>query len=81
MVLTATLHGDIVVVMDDKYSYKCTNQLRMSVIPNVFHVCVCSDGILLNNSDLLFAKTLGWGKWIPAFAGMTVCRKNKFQLE
>ena len=80
MVLTATLHCDIVVVMDDKYSYKCANQPGMSVIPNVFHVCVCSDGILLNNSDLLFAKTLGWGEWIPASAGMTVWSKNQFQL-
>jgi len=32
-------------------------------------MCACSDGILLIDSDLLFAKTLGWGKWIPTFGG------------
>jgi hypothetical protein len=76
MVLTATLQCDIVVIMDDKFSYTRTNQLRKGVIPISFNLCTCSDGILLSNSDLLFAKTLGWGKWIPASAGMTVWRKN-----
>ena len=43
------------------------------LIPIVFKMCDCSDGILPSNSDLLFAKTPRWNKnWIPAFAGMTV---------
>ena len=76
MALTATLYSDIVVIMDDKFFYTCTNQLRRGVILILFNLRSCSDGILPSNSDLLFAKTLGWGKWIPASAGMTVWRKN-----
>ena len=65
------------------------NQLRKGVIQIVFNMRACSDGILLSNSNFLFAKTPGWGKWIPAprfrgdkftpskaGAGMTVWRKN-----
>jgi hypothetical protein len=67
--------------MDDKLFNNRTTQLSKGVTPIIFNMCTCSDEILPSNSDLLFAKTMGWGKWIPAFAGMTVCRKNKFQLE
>ena len=43
------------------------------VIPIVFNMYACIDWILPGNSDLLFAKILGWNKnRIPAFAGMTV---------
>ena len=62
--------------MNDRFFENRTNLLRKDVIPIVFNICVCSTGILLSNSDLLFAKTLGWGKWLPASAGMTVWRKN-----
>ncbi len=85
----ATLQYDIVNFMDDNFSCKRTNQLRKAVIPIVFNMCACSDGILPSNSDFLFAKTLGWGKWIPAprfrgdkftpakaGAGMTMWCKN-----
>ena len=56
MVLTATLQCDIVLFMDDKFSYKRTNLLSKGVIIIAFNLCICSDGILLCNSDLLFAK-------------------------
>ena len=96
MALTATLQCDIVVIMNDIFSYKRThqlrkrvgdfmddkffdnraNQLRKGVTLIILNMCTCSVGILPSNSDLLFAKTLEWGKWIPAFAGMTIWRKN-----
>ncbi len=38
-------------------------------IPIVFNMCACSDGILLSNSDLLFAKTPGWEKMDSRFRG------------
>ncbi len=41
----------------------------MRLIPIVFNMCACSDGILLSNSDLLFAKTPGWEKMDPCFRG------------
>jgi len=62
--------------MNAKFFDNWTNQLRKGVIPISFNLSTCCDGILLSNSDLLFAKTLGPGKWIPASAGMTVWRKN-----
>ena len=52
------------------------NQLRKGVIQIVFNMRTCSDGILPSNSNFLFAKTLDGEKWIPAFAGMTMWRKN-----
>ena len=32
------------------------------MIPIVFNMCACSDGIVPSNTDLLFIKTQGWGK-------------------
>lgn len=54
--------------MDDKFFDNRTNQLRKDVTPIIFNMCACSDEMLLSDSDLLFAKIPGWGKWIPAFA-------------
>ena len=60
MALTGTLQCDIDVIMDDKFSYKRIHQLRKGVTPIIFNMCACRDGILLSNSDIVFAKTLEW---------------------
>jgi len=43
--------------MNAKFFENRTNQLHKGVIQIVFNMCACSDGILLSNSNFLFAKT------------------------
>jgi hypothetical protein len=57
MVLTATLHSDIVDIMEDKFSYKRTNQQLFEKKNRQCHPCAGRDSERKS--------------WIPAFAGMT----------